>query len=195
MTATAGPFDGLEQNGSSGVSLPQFNLWPSGHHEADKDVDMEAEELDTVDDMPPMSSFSPVAPRMGTMGRSSARMSRLNSTTRAASSLHRSFTSLSDSPQHEEFQAEVGTETNASYCQYLCIAGIRVGRRTSVMAPLACRLLAKLHRLCLIRYAAVLSRSHARRKPHTVVQWSAQAGRPYCLLRHGSSASRPRNLS
>ena len=110
MPGAAGPFDVFEQNGSSSVSLPQFNLSPSGRHDSDasKDVDMEAEELDTMGEMPPVAGIGRAGTRMGVMGPSPTRKSRLSSTTRAAGSLQRSFTVMSDSGVHGEFNTEVG---------------------------------------------------------------------------------------
>ena len=111
VPGAAGPFDAPEQNGSSSVSLPQFNLSPSGRHNSDasKDVDMEAEELDTMGEMPPVAGIGRAGTRMGAiMGPSPTRKSRRSSTTRAAGSLQRSFTAMSDSGVHGEFNTEVG---------------------------------------------------------------------------------------
>ena len=106
MPGPAGPFE-LEQNGSSSGSLPQFNLSPSGRHDSDasKYVDMEAEELDTMGEMPPVAGIGRTGTRMGP---SPTRKSRLSSTTRAAGSLQKSFTAMSDSGLHGEFNTEVG---------------------------------------------------------------------------------------
>ena len=111
VPGAAGPFDAPEQNGSSSVSLPQFNLSPSGRHDSDasKDVDMEAEELDTMGEMPPVAGIGRAGTRMGAiMGPSPTRKSRRSFTTRAAGSLQRSFTAMSDSGVHGEFNTEVG---------------------------------------------------------------------------------------
>lgn len=115
MPGAAGLVDAQEQNGSSSVSLPQFNLSPSGRHDSDtsKDVDLEAEELDTMGKMPPVTGIGRAGTRMGAMGAmgpSPTRKSRLSSTTRAAGSLQRSFTAMSDSDVHGKFNTEVGRD-------------------------------------------------------------------------------------
>jgi hypothetical protein len=122
MPGPAGPFE-LEQNGSSSASLPQFNLSPSGRHDSDasKDVDMKAEELDTMGEMPPVAGIGRAGTRMGP---SPTRKSRLSSTTRAAGSLQKSFTAMSDSGLHGEFNTEVGEmHCDPCHCIYSWQAG------------------------------------------------------------------------